>query len=193
MRVVAGKFKGMRLLEFKGEDIRPTSDYAKESLFNILKDKVIGATFLDLFAGTGNMGIEALSRGAEEVVFVDKSKKSIELIKKNLEKVKATAEVKNTDSLSYLSLTDKKFDIIFIDPPYKSNLGFLALDLIKEKDLLTEDGVAIFENEDKKEVEGLIKVDERKYGRAILTFFKKERVWKLVCLLGLLTHLLRGI
>ncbi|MBE5756585.1 MAG: 16S rRNA (guanine(966)-N(2))-methyltransferase RsmD [Clostridiales bacterium] len=176
MRVVAGKFKGMRLLEFKGEDIRPTSDYAKESLFNILKDKVIGATFLDLFAGTGNMGIEALSRGAEEVVFVDKSKKSIELIKKNLEKVKATAEVKNTDSLSYLSLTDKKFDIIFIDPPYKSNLGFLALDLIKEKDLLTEDGVAIFENEDKKEVEGLIKVDERKYGRAILTFFKKERV-----------------
>ncbi|MBR2614385.1 MAG: 16S rRNA (guanine(966)-N(2))-methyltransferase RsmD [Clostridia bacterium] len=173
MRVVAGKFKGVRLLEFKGEDIRPTSDFAKESLFNILKDKIYGATFLDLFAGTGNMGIEALSRGASEVIFVDKSKKSVELIKKNLEKVKENRVVKTMDSIEFLKSTDKKFDIIFIDPPYKTDLGFMALEVIKKKDLLTKEGLAIFENEDKKEVDGFIKVDERKYGRAVLTFFKK--------------------
>ena len=91
----------------------------------------------------------------------------------NLEKVKENRVVKTMDSIEFLKSTDKKFDIIFIDPPYKTDLGFMALEVIKKKDLLTKEGLAIFENEDKKEVDGFIKVDERKYGRAVLTFFKK--------------------
>ena len=103
MRVVAGKFKGLKLLEFEGEDIRPTSDFAKESLFNILSSKVIGASFLDLFAGTGNMGIEAISRGGTST-FVDKSKKSIDLIKKNF----TIIETNNLDSfVSYKENADR--------------------------------------------------------------------------------------
>ena len=173
MRVVSGKFRGSKLLSFDGIDIRPTSDMVKESLFNILRDRVIGCKFLDLFAGTGNVGIEAISRGAKEVVFIDKSPKSIELIKKNLQKVRSTAEVKNSDSLSYLQSTTAKFDIIFIDPPYKTELGVEALKIIKDKDLLEDNGLIIFESEDKKQIDFLIEVDQRKYGRAILSFYKK--------------------
>lgn len=176
MRIVGGQYKGRVLNNFSGKDVRPTSDMVRESLFNILQFKIHGATFLDLFAGTGAMGIEALSRGAKSVTFNDANKNSINLIKSNLEKCKITdgVEVKNTDALVYLDVSNKQFDIIYIDPPYSTDLGQRALN--KVKNCLSKEGVAIYEDEKPfvDDIEGLVITDTRKYGRAYLTFFKKE-------------------
>ena len=136
MRIIAGKFRGRVLAEFKGNDVRPTSDRAKEALFNILSTKVIGARVLDLFAGSGSLGLESLSRGAKEVVFNDYSKDSIAILKKNLTALKITAEeskVKNFDYSVCLGQAIGQFDLIFIDPPYRQEYGEKALQIISEK------------------------------------------------------------
>ena len=176
MRIVAGKYRGRTLLEFDGDKIRPTSDKVRESLFNILQLKVPNSSFLDLFCGTGAMGIEALSRGAKNVVFNDFSRDSLALLKKNLAKVKVEDdfEVVNSDAVNFVKNTAKTFDIIFLDPPYKSELGTKCLPFIS--DLLDQNGIAILEDEIEwsGEVQGLIQYDKRKYGRVHLTFFKKE-------------------
>ncbi len=180
MRIVGGVFKGRVLLEFKGKDIRPTSDMARESLFNIIKNKIVGADFLDLFCGTGAVGIEALSRGAKSVVFNDFSRESISISKKNLEKVdkekisKATNAIfKNFDARRYLESVSEKFDIIFIDAPYNSD--FIEDILSLSSKALKESGIIVFEDEKKVEYSNkdLIDYDVRKYGRAVFTFFKK--------------------
>ena len=137
---------------------------------------IYGATFLDLYSGTGAMGIEALSRGAKRVVFNDFSRQSISVIKKNLEKLKVAEDfsVLNFDAITFLKRTDEKFDIIYIDPPYKSGLNE---DSVKAcYNALSQDGVAILESETAfdGEIEGFEITDKRKYGRAHLTFFKKE-------------------
>ena len=174
MRIVSGKYGGRTLLEFKGDKVRPTLDKVRESLFNIIAPKIMGASFCDLFCGTGAVGIEALSRGAKKVVFTDNSKASIDLTKKNLEKLKIfDVEVSFCDSIKFLQTTKEKFDFVFIDPPYKTDLGVEALKIISERDVLEEDGLIIFESEDKKQVDFLTEVDQRKYGRAILSFYKK--------------------
>ena len=176
MRIVGGKYKGRTLLQFDGEDIRPTSDKVRESLFNIIQFKIYGKSFLDLFCGTGAMGIEALSRGAAEVVFNDYSKKSLLLLKKNLEKVKVDGgySVINYDAVSFLNGNKKAFDFIYVDPPYKSDLGIKCLNAISNS--LNVGGAVIFEDEipfmDK--IDGLKITDSRKYGRVHLTFFEKE-------------------
>ena len=175
MRIVGGKYRGRVLTEFVGRDIRPTSDKARESLFNILQFKVFGKTFLDLFCGTGAVGIEALSRGAKKVTFNDLDKRSIELLRKNLDKLKVEEEycVKNGDALNLLKSTAEKFDYIYIDPPYKTDLGVGALQIVA--DVLAEGGTVIFEDEKPFTAfaPGLKVVDERKYGRIHLTFFQK--------------------
>lgn len=180
MRIVGGVFKGRVLLEFKGKDIRPTSDMARESLFNIIKNKIVGADFLDLFCGTGAVGIEALSRGAKSVVFNDFSRESISISKKNLEKVDkekisnvTNAIFKNFDARRYLESVSEKFDIIFIDAPYNSD--FIEDILSLSSKALKEGGIIIFEDEKKVEYSNkdLIDYDVRKYGRAVFTFFKK--------------------
>ena len=124
MRIIAGSLKGRVLLEFSKIGVRPTSDMARESLFNILQNDIYGAKFLDLFSGTGAVGIEAYSRGASEVVLNDNSRESITLIKKNLEKLGISGKIKVTsfDAISYLKTSNDKFDIIFVDPPYASGL-----------------------------------------------------------------------
>lgn len=177
MRIVAGIYKGRVLEEFKGYEIRPTSDMVRESLFNILRYDVAGASFLDLFSGTGAVGIEALSRGAEHVVFNDSARESIAVIKKNLQKLKIENgfAVSQSDALVFLTDgTGEKFDIIFIDAPYKDEVGLKALELAKNR--LAKGGIIIYENETPIdfEIDGLIKYDERKYGRARLSFFKSE-------------------
>ncbi len=175
MRIVGGAYRGRTLLEFKGQAVRPTSDMVRESLFNILQFKIAGKTFLDLFCGTGAVGIEAISRGAEHVTFNDVSRDSIALTKSNLQKVGIVDgyEITSYNGGEYFNYTDKKFDYIFIDPPYKSDLGEKALNGISK--ILADDGMAIYENEKPftDEIDGLIIVDRRKYGRAHLTFFKK--------------------
>ena len=163
-------------MEFSGEEVRPTADKVRESLFNILQFKIYGCRFLDLFAGTGAMGIEALSRGASEVVFNDFSKKSLQIVKKNLEKLKIEKGVKvvNFDASRFLTTNKEPFDVIFIDPPYKSGLGLDALNVVK--DSLADGGVVVYEEEEEflGSVDGLVVTDKRKYGRVHLTFFKKE-------------------
>ena len=175
MRVIGGKYKGRSLLSFDGFDIRPTSDRARESLFNILQFDIIEKTFLDLFCGTGAMGIEALSRGAKRVVFNDNSKKSLSLTKANLEKLKVSEDYKltNFNGEDYLKSTTELFDIIFLDPPYNLTNQAELIELALNK--ITPDGVVIFESENKIEeiVLGGQEVDFRKYGRAYLTFYKK--------------------
>lgn len=176
MRIVGGIYKGRTLNEFKGYEVRPTSDMVRESLFNILRDVIDGASFLDLFCGTGAVGIEALSRGARFVQFNDSSRNSIELTKSNLEKIKAENNyaVNLCDAITYLKTTDKKFDVVFIDAPYQDKIGQESISICQN--VLVNDGIIIYENETEfnQEIEGLEVYDRRKYGRAHLTFFRRK-------------------
>ena len=174
MRIISGKYRGKKLLEFGGQEIRPTSDRAREALFSILQFNIEGTRFLDGFCGTGAIGIEALSRGAEEVVFTDLSKQSCEITNKNLSSVGERVRAKNIDLLKYLSGESKPFDIIFLDPPYDSPAGKKALEIIARRKLLTPNGVAILESKSAFNgvIEGLFVEKTKKYGIANLTFFK---------------------
>lgn len=131
MRVISGSAKGRRLTPLEGDDVRPTTDRVKEAIFSIVQFHIEGRSFLDLFSGSGQMGIEALSRGAAKAVFVDRSRRSVDIIKKNISTagVEAGAEVVNSDSLSYLKISRKQFDLAFLDPPYSTGLLQEALPL----------------------------------------------------------------
>lgn len=178
MRVVSGKYRGLNLVPFEGEDIRPTADRVKESLFNILSARVVGAVVADVFCGSGNLGIECLSRGAECVYFNDLSNKSLEVLRKNLAKLRGGEKyfVTRSDYLSFLKGTSARFDLIFVDPPYRYDYGLPALRAVAERDLLNEGGVLVYERDRAFEGEtyGLVKSDERKYGRTYLTFFTRS-------------------
>lgn len=176
MRIVGGKYKGRTLVKFDGNKIRPTSDMARESLFNILQNVIYGANFLDLFSGTGAMGIEALSRGAGKVTFNDFSRESIAVIKSNLTKlgVDENYAVKNLDAISLIESVAESFDIIYIDPPYKTDLGIKALDKISR--VCHDQTIVVFEDEKPLGVElrDMEVVDRRKYGRVHLTMLKRK-------------------
>ena len=172
MRIIGGKFRGRVLAEFKGDNVRPTSDRAKEALFNILSLKVREAEVLDLFCGSGALGLECLSRGAKKVVFNDLSKDSIGILKKNLSALKIEREqeavVYNYDFLACLDRVEKGFDLIFIDPPYAFDYGVPAMEKIVKRGLLNGDGIIVYERDRafEGEIKGLEKFDERKYGKA---------------------------
>lgn len=177
MRIISGKHRGMKLAKFEGAEIRPTADRVKESLFNILYPYVSGARALDLFCGSGNLGIECLSRGAQSVHFNDISAESVAVLKKNLSRLKEeNFTVTNLDFSVCLSRV-KGFDLIFIDPPYKSDAGIRALELIAQNAVLNSGGIAVYERDIPfaGEVAGLKKFDERKYGKTYLTFFEAEK------------------
>ena len=176
MRIVGGKFKGRTLAEFRGRDVRPTSDQTRESLFNILQFRIAGKSFLDLFCGTGAVGIEAYSRGADKVVLCDIDRESVKLAKANLSKLGITdIEVKTADALAFLTTlgsTGERFDYVFIDAPYASEAGEKAV--CAAASVINADGEIIYENEKplSDAPDGLYVSDERKYGRARLTFLK---------------------
>lgn len=178
MRIIGGKYRSRVLASFDGEAVRPTADRVKESLFNILSLKIYGARALDLFCGTGALGLECLSRGAREVVFNDQSKQSVALLKKNLKtlKVQEGNEVKifNLDACVFLEGVKQPFDLIFIDPPYALDVGIKAVEKIAKRGLLAKGGTIVFERDVPFEgsVDGLEKYDERKYGKTVLTFFR---------------------
>lgn len=180
MRIIGGKYRSRVLAGFAGEDVRPTSDRAKEALFNILSLKLYGARVLDLFSGSGALGLECLSRGAKEVVFNDYSKDSLAILKKNLSALKvpvngAEAKVSQADYMLCLQQSRGAYDLIFLDPPYRFDYGRKALETIAEKRLLTEGGIVVYERDRpfEGEVSSLEKFDERKYGKTYFTFFKR--------------------
>ena len=181
MRVISGTAKGTKLTSIDEITTRPTLDRVKESLFNIVQQKIEDAIVLDLFAGSGAIGIEFLSRGCKTAYFCDKSSNAVHMIHQNLEKTRleTNAIVLNTDYKKCLQNLQKQnisFDIIFIDPPYKDDIAVDAVENILSLKLLKEDGFIIIETDEKeREVENLKKIDIqifdiRKYGRANLIF-----------------------
>lgn len=177
MRVITGSARGRKLITLDGDDVRPTTDKVKESLFNIIQFDVEGASFLDLFAGSGQIGIEAISRGARQVVFVDKSKKSIDVIRQNLKttKFEKFAVVINSDSLSFLAGRMEKYDIAFLDPPYSK--GILQSALEKLPAVMNENAIIICESPTKEELPenvGEFRIFKKySYGKTALTTYKR--------------------
>lgn len=150
MRVVAGKARSLQLMTVPGMDVRPTTDRIKETLFNMIANEVPGSRFLDLFAGSGGIGIEALSRGAEHAVFVDKNRAAIRCIRKNLEHVKMSADatVLQMDALAAVAQLEQKkecFDVVFMDPPYDCQLEKQLLLRLADSPLVTENTLIIVE------------------------------------------------
>ena len=149
MRIIAGTARSLPLKTVEGLDTRPTTDRIKETLFNIIQDEIPGCYFLDLFAGSGQMGLEAVSRGAQYAVFVENNKKAAACVEDNIRFTKFTKETKlyNSDVLSALRAMEGKyrFDIIFMDPPYDKNLEGQALNYLKDSKLVDEDTLIIVE------------------------------------------------
>ncbi len=175
MRVIAGKYRGRVLAEFRGMEIRPTADRVKESLFQILSARLLGARVLDLFAGSGALGIEALSRGAGEAVFNDISKSSLAVCKKNLVAVRADGIVRNLDFRVCLKTEGGKFDLIFSDPPYAEEVTEEVLRLVAERALLAPDGLVVAESERREPApSGWEIYDFRDYGRTKITMFRRS-------------------
>ena len=181
MRVIGGKYKSRVLAQFAGENVRPTSDRAREALFNMLALKIPNARVLDLFCGSGAIGIESLSRGAKEVVFNDFSKDSVAIVKKNLNalnvKIGEEARVTQYDYAVCLDMQKQPFDFIFIDPPYRLEVGVQAVKEIARRGLLAEGGVVVFERDKPLDeaIDGLFVSSVRKYGKAYLTFLTGEK------------------
>lgn len=178
MRVISGKYRGRVLNSPKDNAVRPTTDMVKESLFNIIQTDVQDAKFLDLFAGSGSIGIEAISRGAAEVIFCDNDRKSLEIVKSNLNLINESAKIIEGDYVSSLNrLFGEKFDIIFVDPPY--NKGYEADIINRLSDYLCDDGIVIVESKYSVVKEFVDKITAlslnktRKYGGSALTIFKK--------------------
>lgn len=175
MRVIAGKYRGRTLAAFKGEEIRPTSDRVKESVFQILSERLPGARVLDLFCGSGALGLECLSRGAREAVFNDRSKESLALAAKNLSRVKEDHVCLCLDFRACLNTVGGKFDLIFSDPPYKEEYLREILSLTAQRDLLEAGGLVVHESEREESApEGWEQRDVRRYGRTSVWFFGRK-------------------
>lgn len=175
MKVDSGKYKGRKLIDNPYQHIRPTADVVKQSIFNKLAFDVVGASVLDLFCGTGALGIEALSRGAENVVMADKDLRSVKLTKDNLKNLKIDQGVVVLTG-SYESvikrLANKKLDIIILDPPYKSGVYENCLSLIYQNQLLSQNGVIVCEHDKKDKFDfSLFQIlDEKIYGIKMVTY-----------------------
>lgn len=178
MRVIAGTAKGTKLSSIDDLSTRPTLDRVKEPLFSIIQNNIKQANVLDLFAGSGALGIEALSRGSKHCTFCDKSYKSIQMLKENIKKTRMEEKstILNLDYKKCLSNQKEKYDIIFIDPPYKFDIAVDSIKRIIDLKLLAKDGIIIIEtDEEERELKELEKVDLevydlRKYGRVKLLF-----------------------
>ena len=180
MRVVSGTARGCKLQPVPGMNTRPTTDRVKENVFNLIQDHVRGAEVLDLFAGTGQLGIEALSQGAKKAVFVDAREEACGLIRENLKKTRLedNASVIRCDYLEYLSRCRETFDIIFLDPPYAEVFLENALNRITEIDILRSGGIIVTERPLEKELSqvfhGYSRSKDYKYGKTLLTIYRKE-------------------
>ncbi len=173
MRVISGKYKGRKIKGFNLEGTRPTMDRVKESLFAIIMPYIKNSACLDLFAGTGALGIEAISNGAGSVTLVDNNLNAIKTIKENTNGMAEDIEIVLSDYKKYIKNCSKKFDIIFLDPPYDRNLISKAIKHILENDLLAQGGLLVCEYENEK-IECLLKViKEKSYGGKKIIIFQK--------------------
>lgn len=181
MRIISGKARGTKLYTLEGMETRPTLDRVKESLFNIIQNEIPESIFLDLFAGSGAIGLEAASRGAKKVILCEKSKDAGAIVRKNIEKthLQDVVEFIPEDAEKFLKTKLKeKPDIIYFDPPYKTNLVEKTINILLEKDLLKKETMLIIETDQREQVEEELKqkkidiTDIRKYGRASLIFAK---------------------
>ncbi len=183
MRIIGGTARGTKLYTLEGENTRPTLDRVKESLFNIIQEKIQESVFLDLFSGSGAIGLEAVSRGAKKSILCDNSKDAIKIINKNIEKthMKDKVEIYNTSFLELLeNKIEAKIDIVYIDPPYRTDYIYKSLKILEQKDILNKDNLIILETDEKERILNKLKdinlkiIDQRKYGRANLIFLNKE-------------------
>jgi 16S rRNA (guanine966-N2)-methyltransferase len=181
MRIIGGKFKGHHLVSFQAGHIRPTTDRVKESLFNIISAEIEGARVLDLFCGTGSLGLEALSRGATEVTFVEKNRKSIVITEQNLAKLKIENgySIVTKDVLSFLkSYQGEPFDLVFADPPFTEEMAhdvMLAADVSK---IFADHTLMMIESGRREKIDSdyqnLTRYDVREFGDKFLSFYKKK-------------------
>jgi len=177
MRIIGGQARGRRLKTIKGVKTRPTLDRVKEALFNILGSVVVEARILDLFAGTGSLGLEALSRGAASVTFIEKNKKSIKVINENIQLCGFSdrAVLRNLDVYIFLQQTDDKFDLVLMDPPYNKGLAIRAIEIILKKALLVKEGMIVVEHssiENPGDFPQLKVIRNRTYGDTGITIYQ---------------------
>ena len=181
MRIITGSAKGKKLLAVPGDSTRPILDRVKVSLFSIIRPRIEGSRWLDLFAGSGAVGLEALSEGAEHCVFIDLNEAAYQTIKKNIEltKLAEKSEVRRSDAFSYLKHSNGSFDFIYIDPPQFNGLWERSLEFIAERpQLLREEGIIIIKMHPKEwstqEYPALTLLRQERYGNSLLTFFQKK-------------------
>ena len=184
MRIISGKARGTKLYTLEGIATRPTLDRVKESLFNIIQNDIEDSTVLDLFSGSGAIGLEFLSRGAKRAVLCDNSKDAIKIIKQNVQKThfEEKVEVYNMEFTKLVErLQNQKFDIIYIDPPYATDFIKISLEKIIEYELVNENTKIIVETDDETRILNQIEkmdveiTDKRKYGRATIIFLKYRK------------------
>lgn len=183
LRIIAGRSKGRILESIKGRNTRPTSDKVKEAIFNIIQIRIPNSLVLDLFAGTGNLGLEALSRGASKAIFIDRDINAVKTIRKNCYNLgyQEQVEIYRNDAargLTELSKRDILFDIVFMDPPYAKGYEESLLQGIYEADILHNDAIVIVEHDSKTilpdRIAELCRYDFRKYGGTGVSFYRKE-------------------
>ena len=180
MRVITGKARGVQLKTPDGLTTRPTADRVKEALFSIIQFEIPGARVLDLFGGTGQLGIEALSRGAKSATFVDAGEPACRLIRENLKRTRLEADgrVVRSDYMDFLNRCREQYNIIFLDPPYAEVFLENALKKITEIDILASGGIIVAERPLGKELpwdfEGYTRSKDYKYGKVLLTLYRKE-------------------
>lgn len=178
MRVITGTARGRKLQTLEGSDVRPTTDRVKEAVFSIIHFQLPCANVADIFAGSGQMGIEALSRGAKKVTFVDSASASLDVIRQNLRTTGFTgqSDVVAADAESFLTRTAERFDIILLDPPYDMGYGEKLLPLLGK--VLADEGVVLFEHSKAEELPdragGLVKTKDYRYGKVVVTKFVKD-------------------
>ena len=167
MRVVSGKYKGRKLKDFNLNTTKPTLDKVKEAIFDMIQFDIMDSVVLDLFAGTGALGIEAISRGAKKTYLVDNNIQAIKIIKENLKDVTEDYSVINQNGLEFLKYTNEKLDIVLLDPPYQTDLGLKAIEILINENKLNEDAIIIFETSNDLNVNldyPNFKITRKKYG-----------------------------
>lgn len=181
MRIISGKARGTKLYTLEGDLTRPTLDRVKESLFNIIQNDIVGSNFLDMFSGSGAIGLEAKSRGAKEVILCEKNKEAISIIKKNIEKIHLDVKLYEMSYEKMLEKLDEKLNIVYIDPPYKTDLAYESVKKLLDLQLIKDNGLIIIETDEEERIEKQISnleieiVNKRKYGRVHLIFIRLRK------------------